>query len=129
MAKKKQIKPRKKPGMAKKVTDEQFWSALAENCGLYSKTMRAIKKQYGIDITRQAIKERAERDQARLDDIRDSVVEVAEDGIFSLAKDKSKYIRLEACSLIARTLGKNRGWVTRQEAKLIDKAVIEVEIT
>ena len=52
-----------------KVSEKEFWEILRENAGLYSRTARAIEKQFNVSYSRQAVKERAEKDMERLNDI------------------------------------------------------------
>ena len=60
-----------------KVSEKEFWEILRENAGLYSRTARAIEKQFNVSYSRQAVKERAEKDLGRLSDIEDQNFDVA----------------------------------------------------
>ena len=44
-----------------KVTQHQFEEAIRKTGGLYSATVNYIKKKWKVDITRQSVKERAEK--------------------------------------------------------------------
>jgi hypothetical protein len=98
-----------------KLTDKEFWSILREGAGIYGRTVRLIKKEYGIDINRVSVRERALKDPDQLKDIREENIDVAEEGLHSLMRSKNEAIRLKAVQLYLKTIGKKRGYVERQE--------------
>ena len=79
-----------------KVSEKEFWEILRENAGLYSRTARAIEKQFNVSYSRQAVKERAEKDLERLSDIEDQNFDVAEEGLHSLMRSKNEKIKLDS---------------------------------
>lgn len=98
-----------------KLTDSQFFAILRENGALYARTARAIKKEFNITITRQAVRQRAENNPEELADILDENIDVAEEGLFSLMRSKNESVRLKAVELFLKTKGKKRGYVERSE--------------
>ena len=98
-----------------KVSDNEFWEILRENAGIYARTARAIEKQFNIQYSRQAVKERAEKDFERLNDIREQNFDVAEEGLMSLMRSKAERIKLDSIKFYLERKGKDRGYSQRQE--------------
>lgn len=98
-----------------KLTDEQFFEILRENGGLYARTARAIRTQYGIRFTRQSVRTRALNNPDEVKDIEEENKDVAEEGLHSLMRSKNERVRLRAVELFLKTKGKDRGYVTRTE--------------
>ena len=98
-----------------KVSDNEFWEILRENAGIYARTARAIEKQFNIQYSRQAVKERAEKDSERLNDIREQNFDVAEEGLMSLMRSKAERIKLDSIKFYLERKGKDRGYSQRQE--------------
>jgi len=98
-----------------KLSDQQFLSILRENAGLYARTARAIRKQFKIDYSRQAVKERAEHHPEELLDICEENLDIAEEGLHSLMRSSNETVKLKAIELFLKTKGKKRGYVERQE--------------
>jgi len=63
-----------------KVSDNEFWAILRENAGIYARTARAIENHFNVSYSRQAVKDRAEKDMDRLNDIRDQNFDVGRRG-------------------------------------------------
>lgn len=100
--------------MAKKrLSDKEFWTILRANAGLYARTARAIEKEFGVSITRQSVRERAEKKPDLLKDILEENLDIAEEGQQSLMRSKNESIRLKAITFYLRTKGKDRGYVTQ----------------
>ena len=102
-------------GSIKKVTDKELWAALEANSGLLSRTARALEKKLGITYTRQAVKERAEKDMERLNDIREQQIDIAEDSLIKLIRSEDERVRFQAVKYYLSTIGKKRGYVERRE--------------
>lgn len=98
-----------------KVTNKQFLAALRANAGLYAKTARAISKEYNIEFTRQAVRERAQKFKDVLEDIEEENLDLAEEGLHDLMKCDENNIKLRAIELYLKTKGKTRGYVERKE--------------
>lgn len=98
--------------MAKKrLSDKEFWTILRENAGIYSRTAQAIRSQFGIEYSRQAVKDRAEKRPELLSNILEENIDVAEDGLLSLMKSKNERVRLKSIEFFLRTRGASRGYV------------------
>lgn len=98
-----------------KLSDEQFLSILRENGGLFAKTAEAIKKQFRVTYSRQAVRERALKFVDELEDIKEQNLDVAEEGLQTLMKSKNENVRLKAIELFLKTQGKNRGYTEKSE--------------
>jgi hypothetical protein len=99
---------------SKKISDEQFLSLLRENAGLYARTARAIKKQFGIEYSRQAVRDRAMNFPEELADIEEENLDVAEEGLHSLMRSQAETVKLRAIELFLKTKGKRRGYIESQ---------------
>lgn len=104
----KQIKP-------KKVAENQFWAMLRKNAGLYARTARAIEKEFGVSISRQAVRERAEANPELLRDILEETVDIAEEGLHDLMRSGVPNVRLRAIELYLKSKGKTRGYYEKNE--------------
>lgn len=112
-----------------KISDEQFLSILRENAGLYAKTARAIRDQFKIQYSRQAVRDRAKSFPDELKDIEEENLDIAEEGLLSLVKSDNENIRLKACEIMLKTKGKKRGYIERQELTGADGGPINHDIT
>lgn len=99
----------------RKLTDEQFWDLMYEGAGIYARVARLAKSTYNVDITRQAIKQRAERDREKLQDVKESSVDTAEEGLQRHMRSKNEQVSLKACIFVAETQGKDRGYTKKRE--------------
>jgi len=102
-------------GASKKISDEQFLSILRENGGLFARTAREIKRQFGIKYSRQAVRDRADKHPDEYLDILEENLDIAEEGLMSLVRSKNENVRLRACELVLKTKGKGRGYIERHE--------------
>jgi len=98
---------------AKKISDEQFLSVLRENAGLYARTAKAIKKQFNIPYSRQAVRDRAETFQKELEDIAEENLDIAEEGLMTIMRTGSENNKLRAIELILKTKGRKRGYIEK----------------
>lgn len=102
------------------LTDNEFFSILRENAGIFSRTAAAIREKYGIEYSRQAARDRALRQPELLADIEDEGVDVAEAGMKELMISIDEDIKFKACQFVLKTKGKKRGYVERQEVVPMD---------
>jgi len=108
-----------------KLSDEQFLSILRENSGLFAKTARAIREQFGIEYSRQAVRVRAGNHPEEVLDIAEENLDVAEDGLLTLLKSSNDNIRLRAIELLLKTKGKMRGYTEKTELNITGTINIE----
>ena len=111
-----------------KVSDNEFWAILRENAGIYARTARAIENHFNVSYSRQAVKDRAEKDMDRLNDIRDQNFDVAEEGLHSLMRSKNERIKLDSTKFYLERKGKDRGYSQRQEITGADGMPTKFEI-
>jgi predicted transcriptional regulator len=104
-----------------KLSDEQFLSILRENGGLFARTARAIKKQFKIEYSRQAVRDRAENHPDEVLDIAEENLDIAEEGLLSIMRNANDQVRLRAIELYLKSKGKKRGYVEKQEFDLTNK--------
>ena len=117
MSKSDTTKKNKRNGATKahKISHEQFFAALRENAGLYSRTARAIEAQFNIKYSRQAVQQRAEKYPEILEDIQQENLDMAEEGLVSVMRSRSESVRLDAIKFFLKTKGKKRGYVEKTE--------------
>lgn len=110
-----------------KISDAKFWQLLRANAGIYARTARDIVRTYGGTYTRQAVKDRAEKDPEQLADIEDENIDIAEDALQSLMRSRDARIQLKAIELFLKTKGRKRGYITGQELDMKANIVIKVD--
>lgn len=93
-----------------KLSNKNFWAILRKNGGLYARTARAIEKEFGVKMTRQSVRARAEKDQKQLQDIFEESVDLAEEGLQDLMRSPLPNIRLKAIELYLKSKGGGRGY-------------------
>ena len=98
-----------------KLSEKEFLTALRLGAGLYSRTVKVIKKEFGVDITRQSVKERAEKYPEILQDIADESLDVAEEGVQAVMRSKNENVKLKACLEYLSYKGKQRGYIKTTE--------------
>jgi hypothetical protein len=104
------------------LSNRQFWALLRDNAGLYARTARKALEVHQVTISRQAIKDRAEKDPDKLADIREETVEVAEDGLISLMRqNEDKRVKLEATRTFLKAQGRSKGWGDKVDITSGDK--------
>jgi hypothetical protein len=101
-----------------KVTDAEFWSELRKNKALYSRTARALELKHNITYSRQAVKERAEKDLDQLNDIVEENLDVAEEVHHKLMMSKDEKIQIKASQFYLKNKGKGRGYVEKQQIEI-----------
>jgi len=100
------------------IGETEFLTILRENGGLYAKTAKAITELTGVSISRQAVYQRAQNYPEVLKDIKEEIIDGAEDGLADLMKCDDNRIKLEAIKLYLKTQAKSRGYVEKQEVDL-----------
>ncbi len=78
-------------------------------------TARAIKKQFKVGYSRQAVRDRAEKFPEELLDIVEDNLDCAEEGLMTLMRSDNEQVRLKAIELYLKTKGKKRGYTERTE--------------
>jgi len=101
-----------------KLSNDEFWAGLRESAGLYARAVRLFKKEYGVEISRVAVRDRAMKDSDQLQDIREQNLDIAEEGLHSLMRTKNENVKLRAIDLFLKTQGKGRGYVEKQELEI-----------
>lgn len=112
-----------------KITDAQFWAILRKNGGLFARTAKAIKRDLGEDITRQAVRARALNDPDQYRDILEEVKDTAEEVIQDIMRTGTNREKLKATEIYLRGPGKDRGYYDKRELTGEDGKPIKVKIT
>lgn len=111
-----------------KFTDKQFFACLRDCAGIYARTARKLKELYDIEITRQGVKDRADRHLDIVSDIREESVDVAEDSIYGMMlQNKDLRIKLEATKSYLKAMGKHRGWNDKFDVIINNTLIITPE--
>ena len=119
---------RNKEKIIRKLSDNEFLSALRKCSGIYSRTARYIEKVYEVSYSRQAVRDRAEKHPEEYADILEQNIDVAEEGLMALMKSKTEAVRLRASEMYLKTIGKKRGYVERNEFTGKDGKDISISI-
>ncbi len=93
-----------------KINDIDFWTCMFKGYGILSRVIKIIKRDHNVEISRQALSERANKDKVKLQECREAIVDLAEETIIEVSITGNKKERLEASKTILKTLGKSRGW-------------------
>lgn len=113
-------------GGARKISDQQFLSILRENAGLYARTANAIKKQFGISYSRQAVRAKAEKFPEEIADIEEENLDIAEEGLMTLMRKGSESTRMRAIEVFLKNKGRKRGYNEKTEIDLNIKEIPEL---
>ncbi len=98
-----------------KVTPSQFEEAIRKTGGLYSATANYIKKKWKIDISRTAIKYRAESMPELLQEVREAAKDKAESVVFELMGAKNDAIKFKSATYYLDRLGTDRGYIIKSK--------------
>jgi hypothetical protein len=98
-----------------RLSNKEFWECLSEAGGLYARCARIINEKYCMSFTRQAVRERAEKDPDQLMQIVETTLDVAEEKYLQLFESTNERIKLKALQFYLRTKGKDRGYTLRDE--------------
>jgi len=112
-------------GKRSRLTKAQFLEILRDNAGLYARTSRAIEKVYGFPMTRQAVRQRAEKYPEELKDIQEQTIDVAEETVLDVMRKGKDRERLDAAKFLLKTIGRIRGYVEKQEIDVVGKTVLK----
>lgn len=93
-----------------KINDVDFWTCMFKGYGILSRVIKIIKRDHNVEISRQALSERANKDKAKLQECREAIVDLAEETIIEVSITGNKKERLDASKTILKTLGRSRGW-------------------
>ena len=93
-----------------KINDVDFWTCMYKAYGIASRAVKLIKRDFGVEISRQAVSERSKADKDKLQECREAIVDLAEETIIEVSISGNKKERLDASKTILKTLGKSRGW-------------------
>jgi hypothetical protein len=105
----------------KRLSEKEFWAILRKNAGIYARTARAIFNEYGIEYSRQAVRDRALKKPEILKDIIEENLDVAEESLRSLMLSKNERIRFNAVEFYLRTKGRERGYIEKSINELTGK--------
>jgi len=101
-------------GKNKKISDKEFLTLLRENGGLFARTSKAIKAQFDIEYSRQAVRDRALKNPKELADIEEENLDIAEEGLHSLMKSEDERIKLRSIEIYLKTKGRKRGYLEKE---------------
>jgi hypothetical protein len=109
----------------KKISEKEFWAILRKNAGLFARTARAIEKTLGIPYSRQAVRERAEKDPAQLAEIQEENIDIAEEGLHDLMRSGQDSVKLRAIELYLKSKGSHRGYFDKADVNHNGKVIFE----
>jgi len=104
-----------------RLSEKEFWAILRKNAGIYARTAKAIYNEYGIEYSRQAVRDRALKKPELLEDIIEESLDVAEESLRSLMFSKNERVRFNAVEFFLRTKGRERGYVEKSVKELTGK--------
>lgn len=113
---------------ARKITDKQFWTVLRKNAGLYARTARAIEKEFGISYSRQAVRDRAEKNPDLLFDILEENIDIAEEGLHDLMRSALPNVKLKAIELFLKSKAKDRGYFQKEQIQNVHEGDVRVTV-
>lgn len=99
-----------------KVDDRAFWSCMRKAYGNCAKAARYLKKDFDIDISRQAVHARAMRNPELAEECREMTVDLAEEVMMNLLLGSDKKVAADMVKHITKTLGKQRGYIEKTES-------------
>jgi CRP-like cAMP-binding protein len=96
-----------------KVDHIEFFNILRKNKGIYSKTAEEISQTYGVNYTRQAVRQRALEHPEIYQDIIDQYVDKALENMDSLMDSKDERVKMKASETMLKYLGYRFGLVEK----------------
>ena len=116
----------KKKERVTKLSDEEFFAAVREAGGIYSRAVVLIKKKFGIDITRQSVRERCLSNPEIMQDIKEQNIDVALEGLHSLLKSDDEKVKLGAVKYYLNNQAKHLGFNEGNKEQPPTKLEIEI---
>ncbi len=104
-----------------RLSEKEFWAILRKNAGIYARTARAISDKYGIEYSRQAVRDRALKKPELYEDIIEESLDIAEESLRSLMLSKNERVRFNAVEFFLRTKGRERGYVEKSVNEITGK--------
>lgn len=108
-----------------KVTNDQLIDAIKKNAGIVSGILQTLKKEYNIEVTRNAIYDRRYKDpaiEAAFIEAEEMTADVAENRLLDAIRSGN----MKAVMFYLKTKGKKRGYVERQEMTGADGKAITI---
>jgi len=94
-----------------KLTDDEFFTTLCENGGMYSLTAKAIQLKFGISYSRQSVYERAQKYKDELDTMSELEVDVAQSNVRKfLTMDDHPELQYKMTIYVLNNRGGSRGY-------------------
>jgi len=113
-----------------KLTDREFWTGLEKSNGIFAEAVKWYKANLDVEITRNAVLLRANKDRSRLESIRAARLDEAERVLDKLTSHSGDdRVKLQGATFILKTLGKSRGYSERHEITGEDGKELNVNIT
>ena len=106
-----------------------FLVALKASRGLYAETARFISRVYGINYTRQSVRERVNRRfKKHIEEIRQTSLDKAERTLLDLmGPNVPDRVRLQAATFYLRKQGKERGYADGLDINLNETITVQVK--
>ena len=107
------------------VTEDQLIDAIKKNAGIVSGILQTLKKEYNVELTRNAIYERR-YDNPKIDAAFIEAEEMTADVAENRLLDAIRSGNMKAVMFYLKTKGKKRGYVERQEMTGADGKAITI---
>lgn len=108
-----------------KVTEDQLIDAIKKNAGIVSGILQTLKKEYNVELTRNAIYERR-YDNPKIDAAFIEAEEMTADVAENRLLDAIRSGNMKAVMFYLKTKAKKRGYVERQEMTGADGKAITI---
>jgi len=114
-----------------KISDADFWLVLREAGGLFSRAVRMFESELGVEITRQAVSQRAKKSPELLADIDEETLDITEETIIGILRSSKTDTnsKLKAAGMLLSARGKKRGYgVGRTELTGEEGSTFKIEV-